>query len=160
MLSHDLLEGGFLRAGLISDLELIDDHPSRFSAYQNRLHRWVRGDWQLLLWLLPKTYNRRGELLPIDLSRLTRWQIIDNLRRSLLPPVLFTYPFIGYYDTSWSSFTLDCYCFGHIIFTCTSSIGDPSSSLQTYAKYIIHDRTSIGYHYDTPLSECFIIRCY
>lgn len=89
VLSHDLLEGGFLRAGLISDIELIDVHPSRFSAYQKRLHRWVRGDWQLLLWLLPKAYNRRGELLPIDLSLLTRWQIVDNLRRSLLPPILF-----------------------------------------------------------------------
>ncbi|SDY04575.1 Cellobiose phosphorylase [Evansella caseinilytica] len=89
LLSHDLLEGGFLRAGLLSDIELIDGHPSRFSAYQKRLHRWVRGDWQLLLWLLPKVKNRRGEAIPVDLSILTRWQIIDNLRRSLLTPVLF-----------------------------------------------------------------------
>lgn len=89
LLSHDLLEGGFLRAGLLSDIELIDDHPARFSAYQKRLHRWVRGDWQLLLWLLPKAKNRQGEVVPVDLSILTRWQIIDNLRRSLLPPVLF-----------------------------------------------------------------------
>ncbi len=89
LLSHDLLEGGFLRAGLLSDIELIDDHPVRFNAYQKRLHRWVRGDWQLLMWLLPKAKNRRGEVLPVDLSILTRWQIIDNLRRSILPPVLF-----------------------------------------------------------------------
>ncbi|WP_199617509.1 GH36-type glycosyl hydrolase domain-containing protein [Paenibacillus alkalitolerans] len=89
VLSHDLLEGGFLRAGLLSDIELIDDHPATYSAYQKRQLRWVRGDWQLLLWLMPKVRNRRGELLPVDLSVLTRWQIIDNLRRSLLPPVLF-----------------------------------------------------------------------
>jgi cyclic beta-1,2-glucan synthetase len=89
LLSHDLLEGGFLSTGLLSDIELIDDHPSRFSAYQKRLHRWVRGDWQLLLWLFPKAKNRRGELVPVDLTILTRWQIIDNLRRSILPPVLF-----------------------------------------------------------------------
>lgn len=89
LLSHDLLEGGFLRAGLLSDIELIDDHPSRFSAYQKRLHRWVRGDWQLMLWLLPRAKNRRGEVVPVDLSILTRWQIVDNLRRSILIPVLF-----------------------------------------------------------------------
>ncbi|WP_338471254.1 glucoamylase family protein [Niallia sp. XMNu-256] len=89
VLSHDLLEGGFLRAGLLSDIELIDDHPSLFSSYQKRLHRWVRGDWQLLLWLFPKARNRNGELAPVDLSILTRWQIFDNLRRSLLSPALF-----------------------------------------------------------------------
>lgn len=90
VLSHDLLEGGFLRAGLLSDIELIDSHPAKFNTYQRRQHRWIRGDWQLLIWLLPKSSNRRGELLPVDLSVLTRWQIIDNLRRSLLLPALLT----------------------------------------------------------------------
>lgn len=88
VLSHDLLEGGFMRTGLLNDIELIDDHPASFNAQQKRLHRWVRGDWQLLLWLLPKVSNRRGELLPVGLSLLTRWQMVDNLRRSLLIPVL------------------------------------------------------------------------
>ncbi len=89
VLSHDLLEGGFLRAGLLSDIELIDHHPARFSAFQRRQHRWVRGDWQLLMWLRPKAFNSRGELVPVDLSILTRWQIFDNIRRSLLSPLLF-----------------------------------------------------------------------
>ncbi|MEF2245990.1 GH36-type glycosyl hydrolase domain-containing protein [Paenibacillus sp. IITD108] len=89
VLSHDLLEGGFLRAGLLCDVELIDDHPSTFVAYQKRLHRWVRGDWQLICWLLPSLHNRRGELMPIDLSIITKWQLIDNLRRSLLPIAYF-----------------------------------------------------------------------
>lgn len=88
VLSHDLLEGGFLRAGLITDIELVDDHPSTFRSFQKRLHRWVRGDWQLLLWLRRKAFNRRGELQPVDLSVLTRWQILDNMRRSLLQPML------------------------------------------------------------------------
>lgn len=87
VLSHDLLEGGFLRAGLLSDIELIDGHPAVFSAYQKRMHRWVRGDWQLIPWLLQRVPDRRGIFLPVDLSVLTRWQIIDNLRRSILPPV-------------------------------------------------------------------------
>ncbi|WP_336785818.1 GH36-type glycosyl hydrolase domain-containing protein [Paenibacillus sp. MMO-177] len=89
VLSHDLLEGGFLRAGLVSDIELIEEHPSTFLSFQKRMHRWVRGDWQLLCWLRVKLCDRRGELRPIDLSLLTRWQIIDNLRRSLLPIALF-----------------------------------------------------------------------
>ncbi|KKM11699.1 glycosyl transferase family 36 [Clostridiales bacterium PH28_bin88] len=95
VLSHDLLEGGFLRAGLLSDIELIDDHPATFSAYQKRLHRWVRGDWQLVPWLFPRVRDRRGNLLPVDLSLLTRWQIIDNLRRSLLLPALLAMLLLG-----------------------------------------------------------------
>ncbi len=95
VLSHDLLEGGFLRAGLLSDIELIDDHPTMFNAYQKRLHRWVRGDWQLLCWLFSHVCDRSGKLLPVDLSSITRWQMIDNLRRSLLLPVLFVLLLLG-----------------------------------------------------------------
>jgi cyclic beta-1,2-glucan synthetase len=96
VLSHDLLEGGFLRTGLLSDIELIDGHPALFSTYQKRLHRWIRGDWQLLLWLFPRVHNQRGVLLPIDLSIVTRWQIIDNLRRSLLPVMTFVLLFLAF----------------------------------------------------------------
>ncbi|MBD2844963.1 DUF3131 domain-containing protein [Paenibacillus sp. IB182496] len=87
VLSHDLLEGGFLRAGLLSDIELIDGQPATFYATQQRQHRWVRGDWQLLPWLLPAVRDRRGQRSAVDLSALTRWQIVDNLRRSLMAPL-------------------------------------------------------------------------
>jgi cyclic beta-1,2-glucan synthetase len=95
VLSHDLLEGGFLRAGLLSDMELIDEQPATFSAFQKRLHRWVRGDWQLLCWLFPRVCDRRGTCAPVDLSVITRWQMIDNLRRSLLTPALFAILCLG-----------------------------------------------------------------
>ncbi|MDF2668103.1 MAG: family 36 glycosyl transferase, partial [Paenibacillus sp.] len=95
VLSHDLLEGGFLRAGLLSDIELIDDHPTSFSVHQKRLHRWVRGDWQLVCWLFPRVCDRRSKLMPVDLSAITRWQIIDNLRRSLLPFMSFALLTLG-----------------------------------------------------------------
>lgn len=88
MLSHDLFEGSFVRAGLASDIELYDDFPSRYMAYAKRLHRWVRGDWQLLPWLLGKAPSRTG-FVPNPLSTLARWKILDNLRRSLLPPACF-----------------------------------------------------------------------
>lgn len=95
VLSHDLLEGGFLRTGLLTDIELVDEQPATFSAYQKRLHRWVRGDWQLLPWLGRRVADRRGRPQPVDLSPLTRWQMIDNLRRSMLPPALFAVLLLG-----------------------------------------------------------------
>jgi len=88
VLSHDLLEGGFLRAGLVTDIELMDDFPSNYYSYLQRTHRWVRGDWQLLRWFSPLVRNRRGTRLWVDLPIITRWQMLDNLRRSLLEPVL------------------------------------------------------------------------
>ncbi|MEF3303039.1 GH36-type glycosyl hydrolase domain-containing protein [Paenibacillus sp. GYB003] len=95
VLSHDLLEGGFLRGGLLSDIEVVDGHPATFQSYQRRLHRWVRGDWQLLCWLAPKMSDRCGSPRPVDLSLLTRWQIVDNMRRSLLQPALFALLLVG-----------------------------------------------------------------
>jgi cellobiose phosphorylase len=88
VLSHDLLEGGFLRSGLLPDIELVDGHPATFSAWQHRQHRWIRGDWQLVGWLRRSAADRSGRKRRVDLSPLTRWQIVDNLRRSLLPPAL------------------------------------------------------------------------
>ena len=51
LLSHDLVEGSFLRTGLASDIEVLDDYPANYLAAASRLHRWVRGDWQTLPWL-------------------------------------------------------------------------------------------------------------
>lgn len=80
ILSHDLLEGGLLRTGLATDLELVDEFPGRYSSYMARGHRWTRGDWQLLPWLGRRVQGRKNPLTAI-----TRWQIFDNLRRSLVP---------------------------------------------------------------------------
>jgi len=64
LLSHDLIEGAYTRAGLVSDIELIDDYPSHFSAYSRRKHRWVRGDWQIMEWLFPPRWPRQSGCLP------------------------------------------------------------------------------------------------
>jgi len=80
MLSHDLFEGIFARAGLASDVEVVEASPSRYDVAAKRQHRWTRGDWQLLPWL----FGRRpgvGSLPPLG-----RWKMLDNLRRSLLAP--------------------------------------------------------------------------
>jgi len=88
LLSHDLFEGIHGRAGLVTDVLLFEDYPSHYLAYTDRLHRWMRGDWQLLPWLPPRVPRADGGTMPNDLSVLDRWKILDNLRRSLLMPAL------------------------------------------------------------------------
>ncbi len=89
VLSHDLLEGCFLRAGLVSDIELVDGYPGSYSSFAARLHRWVRGDWQLLPWLGRYVRHRNGTRVKNSISVLSKWKILDNMRRSLLYPSLF-----------------------------------------------------------------------
>ncbi len=79
ILSHDLLEGSLLRTGLAGDISLIDGFPGKYGSYSARQHRWVRGDWQLIKWIFGKK----------PLSALSRWKMIDNLRRSMLQPSLY-----------------------------------------------------------------------
>jgi len=95
VLSHDLLEGCHLRAGLVSDIELVDGYPSRYNSYSARQHRWVRGDWQLLPWLCSIVTDASGKRIVNNLSFLSRWKIFDNLRRSLLYPSLLALIFAG-----------------------------------------------------------------
>ena len=87
LLSHDLFEGLFARAALVSDLELVDDYPSTVLAHARRQRRWVRGDWQILLWLLPWAPAREGWTRN-PLPAISRFKILDNLRRSLVAPSL------------------------------------------------------------------------
>lgn len=85
VLSHDLLEGSYLHAGLIGDVELTDGYPYKVTSYFSRLHRWVRGDWQLLPWLGRTVTNETGERVPNPIPPMAKWKIFDNLRRSLSP---------------------------------------------------------------------------
>ncbi len=88
ILSHDLLEGCYARSGLLSDVQLLEEYPSRYSADVNRRRRWIRGDWQIVRWLLPFVPGPGGRLHRNPLSGLSRWKIFDNLRRSLVPSAL------------------------------------------------------------------------
>ena len=81
LLSHDLIEGNYARAGLATDIIVYDDYPTRYLTYTRRKHRWIRGDWQLLPWLTPRVPGPEGPE-PNRLSLLSRWKILDNLRRS------------------------------------------------------------------------------
>jgi cellobiose phosphorylase len=83
LLSHDLIEGSYARAGLATDVIVYDDYPTRYLTYTRRKHRWIRGDWQLLPWLTSRVPGPEGAE-PNRLSLLSRWKIFDNLRRSTL----------------------------------------------------------------------------
>ena len=85
LLSHDLIEGAHVRVGLASDIELFDEFPSDYISYSRRQHRWIRGDWQIAEWILPRVPDRNHNRVANSLSILNRWKIFDNLRRSLVP---------------------------------------------------------------------------
>ncbi len=88
ILSHDLIEGCHIRSGLLSDVQLYEEYPPSYISDVNRRHRWIRGDWQLVRWLLPVVPGRNGILQKNPLSSLSRWKILDNLRRSVIPLAL------------------------------------------------------------------------
>lgn len=96
LLSHDLIEGAYARAGLASDIEVVDDYPSHYSAYIRRKHRWVRGDWQILPWMFSRVSDESGRAASNPISDISRWKIFDNLRRSLVDPLLFLLFVVGW----------------------------------------------------------------
>ena len=84
LLSHDLIEGAHVRVGLASDIELYDEFPRDYLSYTSRQHRWLRGDWQIAGWILPRVRQPGGRRGPNRLSWFDRWKVFDNLRRSLV----------------------------------------------------------------------------
>jgi len=85
VLSHDLLEGAYARAGLVSDVLLVEDYPASVLADLARRHRWIRGDWQIATWLAGRVPGAHGKRVANPTTLLSRWKIFDNLRRSLVP---------------------------------------------------------------------------
>ena len=88
MLSHDLFEGIFARAGLVTDVEVVEEFPERYDVAAARQHRWTRGDWQLLPWIMGGR--------PTSISALGIWKMTDNLRRSLNPVATIMSLFAGW----------------------------------------------------------------
>lgn len=88
ILSHDLLEGAYVRVGFASAVELFDEFPESYLCWAKREHRWMRGDWQILDWLFKRVPSKKGYETN-SLSGMNKWKIFDNVRRSLLAPSLF-----------------------------------------------------------------------
>ena len=106
VLSHDLLEGIFARAGLASDVEVVEEFPSRYDVAAARQHRWVRGDWQLLPWIFAHGVDGQTTIPPIG-----RWKLLDNLRRSLSAPAALLAFIVGWFlpfhiSIVWTGFLL------------------------------------------------------
>jgi cyclic beta-1,2-glucan synthetase len=97
LLSHDLIEGAYARAGLVTDVEVIDDYPSQHHAHARRRHRWIRGDWQILQWLFYRVPDESGRMVNNPISFISQWKIFDNLRRSLVEPFTFLVLILGWY---------------------------------------------------------------
>jgi cyclic beta-1,2-glucan synthetase len=96
LLSHDLIEGAYARAGLATDIEIIEDYPSHYSAYNRRKHRWLRGDWQIVEWLTSRVPGESGNRVVNPISLVSQWKILDNLRRSLVEPATFLLFVLGW----------------------------------------------------------------
>jgi cellobiose phosphorylase len=85
ILSHDLLEGCYVRSGLVSDIRVFERYPARYLSDMSRRHRWIRGDWQIAAWICPLVPGANGKSQRNPISWLSRYKICDNLRRSVLP---------------------------------------------------------------------------
>lgn len=101
LLSHDLIEGAYVRVGFASNICLFDSFPKDYMTYVKRIHRWIRGDWQIIDWLkgYVPTLSGKGKNY---LSALNRWKIFDNLRRSLLPLSLLLFLVFGWQSAASS----------------------------------------------------------
>ena len=106
ILSHDLLEGCYVRAGLLSDVQLYEKHPIRYNADMQRRSRWIRGDWQIAAWFLPFVPGGDKHWHRNPLSALSRWKIFDNIRRSLVPLAFTLFVLLGWtikdFDAAWT----------------------------------------------------------
>jgi cyclic beta-1,2-glucan synthetase len=89
ILSHDLLEGIFARAGLASDVEVVEEFPSRYAVAAARQHRWARGDWQLLPWIFGRGSDSSDDRQKAAIPLIGRWKMLDNLRRTVSAPAAF-----------------------------------------------------------------------
>ena len=80
LLSHDLFEGVFARAGLASDIEVVEEFPARYSVSTLRQHRWARGDWQLLPWIVWRNlWGSKAMRMRDAIPAISRWKMLDNL---------------------------------------------------------------------------------
>jgi cyclic beta-1,2-glucan synthetase len=96
ILSHDLLEGCYARCGLVNDIQVYESFPAQYSSDVSRRHRWMRGDWQISGWILPFISGPSGRFQRNPLSALSRWKILDNLRRSIIPCLLMLLLLLGW----------------------------------------------------------------
>lgn len=147
ILSHDLLEGCYIRSGLLSDVQLYEAYPSRYSADVRRRHRWIRGDWQIATWLLPLVPDGNRRLRGNPLSGLSRWKIFDNLRRSLIPSAMILLLLLGWTilkdEVFWTIAVVFLIIFPPLIITVWNILSIPEEiSLRQHIRDSFHSITN------------------
>src|SRR4029077_7403394 len=120
LLSHDLFEGIFARAGLVTDIEFFEEFPAHYEVAAVRQYRWARGDWQVLPWIIGHVPNTSGGRIRTSIPLIGRWKMLDNLRRTVLAPAAFltliagwTLPFAS--PVIWTMFVLACIAIPHFL---------------------------------------------
>lgn len=162
VLSHDLLEGSYLRCGLASDIMLIDGFPSKYNSYMTRLSRWIRGDWQIISWLFPKIKNRSGNYVRNPLNSLSKFKILDNLRRSIVPVSIFFLLIVGMVITNADIAFVVCFLgiFISLILTCIDKIvfrREMENRFVSASKNFIWQASGVTSSlYQTVLELCFL----
>ncbi len=146
VLSHDLLEACYARSGLVSDVELYENFPSRYNVDMDRRYRWIRGDWQLAQWLFSRVPTENGKRKPNALSLLSQWKVFDNLRRSLTPVALMLLLEGGWLFLPELGVEMACLVVGMLLFPCLLSLVANTFNKSATLPYIMHVRavTSAG----------------
>jgi len=159
LLSHDLIEGTWTRAGLATDIEVYDDYPARYLTFTRRKHRWIRGDWQLLGWLKGTVPGPDGPT-PNRLSAISRWKILDNLRRSLVEIAQIAMLITGWFllpgsIIKWTALVLVAIAFPWL-FSLTISLLRPPRDQSWLAYYLAVGRDAITNAQQFALAVAFL----
>lgn len=149
ILSHDLLEGSYARAALITDVQLFEDFPAHYSTDTRRHHRWIRGDWQIATWLLPRLPGADVRQVKNPLTDLSRWKIFDNLRRSLVPPALLLSLLAGWlllpgYAAMWSGIMASMVAFPFLVAVFSEVLRKPKEV--PFLLHLKNARTGVSKH--------------
>ena len=158
ILSHDLLEGCYARSGLLSDVQLYEEYPSQYSADVSRRRRWIRGDWQLVPWLLPRVPGSSGRRQKNPLSALSLWKLFDNLRRSLIPAALTLLLLLGWTVLSplwfWTPSVIGIILIPHLVTGVLDLLHKPSD-----VRLSQHLAATVGYASKHFEQAAFTIAC-
>lgn len=144
ILSHDLLEGCYAGAGLISDIHLYEEYPARYDVDLCRRERWIRGDWQIMHWLLPWVKGGQGQRCSNPLSALSRWKILDNLRRSIEPLALLLLLSAGWFVTvnplTWTVAVIAIFLLPALLSALLAAVRKPTDMrLSHHLRSVLHD---------------------
>ena len=117
ILSHDLLESGYARSALLSGVEVLEDFPRSYLGEISRQHRWIRGDWQIAPWIFSRPPRGSVPDQKTPLSLLSRWKILDNIRRCLVSPALLLLLILGWWQGPVPAAAAMTFAFGVLFFT-------------------------------------------